>query len=702
MLLSRHRAWIVLILLIASFLRLHDLPHVPPGMTHDEADHGLDAWGVVQGERPIYFTVGYGREPLYDYSTAVLMTFMGPSFLAGRLTSVFFSLILIAGSYSWLRRAFGHHVALLSAAGLALGFWPLMTARQALRSGTLPALLVVAVAIYWKGLRARRLETGDWRLATENWGLDDNKRPISNLQSLISSLQSPFLWSGIVLGLTFYTYIPSRVLWLLFPGLALYLWLQGRRGVWRGTLLALGVAGLVGLPLFSYLMANPGAETRIGQLALPLRQAAQGEFELLWRNARSGLGIFTVTGDLQWRYNMAGKPLFSPVGGALFYAGVLYSTWRALSGLRGRRRGADAAAGYFLNLLWLALGLAPVLITGRELSTTQAIGMQPVLYVFPALVLVRASEGVTTWLQGRRPALAPLLLPTVALFLGVALLASTWRSYFGTWAQHPDVAVQYEADLVAMVRTLDETVSDNTPVAVSTDAPGRFHDPATARLYMDDERRPLQWFDGRNSLLLPGGEEPLILISEAAPLHPGLAPYLEALQATPVDLEPAAAAYRVSHSPGRLLQFYPQLSTEINSLSTELSTDLLFGDVVHFLGYELQTAIVRAGETVRLATVWRVTAAPEEELVFFTHVLDDAGVPLAQADRLDVPAHTWRSGDVFIQLHELTLPPELTPGEYSLTVGIYRAADWRERLAVTVDGREVGDVLQLAPLVVSE
>ena len=82
---QRRYAWLVIILLVASALRFHDISNVPPGMTHDEADHGLDAWGVVQGERPIYFTVGYGREPLFDYSTAVLMSFMGPSYLAGRL-----------------------------------------------------------------------------------------------------------------------------------------------------------------------------------------------------------------------------------------------------------------------------------------------------------------------------------------------------------------------------------------------------------------------------------------------------------------------------------------------------------------------------------------------------------------------------------------------------------------------------------------
>ena len=80
------------VLLAATFLRLHDLADIPPGVTHDEADHGVDAWGVVNGIRPLYFTVGYGREPLYDYSTATLMAFLGPTYLAGRITAVFFKI----------------------------------------------------------------------------------------------------------------------------------------------------------------------------------------------------------------------------------------------------------------------------------------------------------------------------------------------------------------------------------------------------------------------------------------------------------------------------------------------------------------------------------------------------------------------------------------------------------------------------------
>ncbi len=76
---SRRTDWsfLVAILLIAAFLRLYQLDAIPPGWTHDEAGHGHDAVAILHGARPIYETVGYGREPLYDYVVAGLMALIG-------------------------------------------------------------------------------------------------------------------------------------------------------------------------------------------------------------------------------------------------------------------------------------------------------------------------------------------------------------------------------------------------------------------------------------------------------------------------------------------------------------------------------------------------------------------------------------------------------------------------------------------------
>ena len=303
---------ITLILLIAAAFRLVGLSSappgmtgvppgmtgVPPGMTHDEADHGLTAWAIVNGARDIYFTIGYGREPLYDYATALVMAGTGPTIFAARLTSVFFSLIMIAAVYAWTRRAFGAPVALLAAAGLAVAFWPVMAGRQALRSIALPALFALATLFFWQGLVSRQGGKGE----REKGSRGETRAP-SPLLPLSPSPLLMFTLAGLILGLTFYTYIPARVMWLAFPALAAYLAFAAPpaerrlRDLLDGTALTLIVAAFVAAPLFFYLANNPGVEVRIDELSAPLDAAASGDFGRLLENAIGALRLFTIEGD---------------------------------------------------------------------------------------------------------------------------------------------------------------------------------------------------------------------------------------------------------------------------------------------------------------------------------------------------------------------------------------------------------------------
>jgi hypothetical protein len=148
-----------------------------------------------------------------------------------------------------------------------------------------------------------------------------------------------------------------------------------------------------------------------------------------------------------------------------------------------------------LALVWLALGFAPVLVTGPGLSTTQAIGMLPVLYVFPALALVGGGYRVT---RGSREALRhSSLLLAVVLYIAVA--AGTARVYFGQWANSPEVRVQYETTMVTALRYLD--AHGRGAAAVSTITPGQYHTPAVAALTLHNPAVRPRWFDGRESLL---------------------------------------------------------------------------------------------------------------------------------------------------------------------------------------------------------
>jgi hypothetical protein len=722
-------------------------------MTHDEADHGLTAWQIVNGARDLYFTVGYGREPLYDYATALVMVGTGPTILAARLASVYFSLIMIAAVYAWTRRAFGAPVALLAAAGLAVGFWPLMAARQALRSIALPALFSLAILFFWQGCKGagergrkgpgEQVASGRGQVASR---ASNSPAPLHPRTPAPLRHRALFIIAGTLLGLTFYTYIPARMMWLAFPALTLYLILGGgwatrpiagsqtdtgglptrpyKRRLLAGLGLTLLVAALVAAPLFLYLANNPGLEVRIDELSAPLRAAAGGDFAPLWANARGALRLFTIEGDGTWRYNIPGKPWLGPVMGVLFYAGLLVAGWLVFprnrvwrTGVRSEKLGfysQAAAPGAFLALIWLALGFAPVLVTGLGLSMTQAIGALPALYVFPALALVSGYRALVNLTADRRPLTtdhqpanaprspAPLLPRSpaplrsavgglLAVVLFAALAALTSRDYFGRWANAPEVRVQYETTMVTALRYLDE--HGDGAAAVSTIAPGRYHTPAVALLTLHNPAVRPRWFDGRQSLLLPDESDATLVVPGFTPIPAALQPYLagaelvEELSLRPDDLDRPVRVYKLDGPAA--------IDAALETTADGRPLTAWFGEHIEFLGYSLAEKVARPGETLALVTAWRLLA-PLPGASLFAHVAGPAE-PLAVADSLGAPGESWLAGDVLLQLHEIAVPPGAPAGTYPLVVGVYTQDDGRR---LTTDGG--ADTVTLTELTVRD
>ena len=95
----KHRLTICLILLLAFALRTYRLTEIPPGLTHDEANHGVEAMGVLDGEFRFYFPRNYGSEPLYSYLVALTMWGGGENLLSLRLVNVWFGVLVIAAAY---------------------------------------------------------------------------------------------------------------------------------------------------------------------------------------------------------------------------------------------------------------------------------------------------------------------------------------------------------------------------------------------------------------------------------------------------------------------------------------------------------------------------------------------------------------------------------------------------------------------------
>ena len=75
---------------ISFALRAWNLTGVPPGLTHDEANHGREAIDILDGVFRLFFPLNYGSEPIYSYTVALSMALFGRGLFALRLVNVFF------------------------------------------------------------------------------------------------------------------------------------------------------------------------------------------------------------------------------------------------------------------------------------------------------------------------------------------------------------------------------------------------------------------------------------------------------------------------------------------------------------------------------------------------------------------------------------------------------------------------------------
>ncbi len=640
---------IVALLLVTVALRTAALEAVPPGLTHDEAANGHDAAAILSGDLRLYFSVGYGREPLYQYSVAAVTALLGQSIFTLRVTSVGWSLLTWSLTVALARRWWGQRAALVVGLAMTASFWTLMVARVGLRATTLPPLFTAAI------------------LAYDHAMVGPAKRPAWHA----------YVAAGFLMGLCFYTYMASRGLPAVFIALVTWMAVRNRpafRTTGPGTLLLLLTAALTGTPLYLHLRAHPELEYRLTQLSGPLQALGAGDWGPVWHNVARSLPMLGWRGDPLWLYNVGQRPALAPFLVLLFWTGVV----AALLRLRDRRNA--------MVLLWLGAGLTPALITGPEFTVLRAIAAQPAVFLLIGLGVERAARWALLRRRSRtlRTGLGFLLVGGM-LITGVG----TADAYFRRWGQDPDVRGLYLHHVVALGRHLDAAPA-SSPAVISSLYPGRFHDPYTVEVTARRDDLALRWADGQHALFVPAVAESRLYTNTQAALHPLLAaslrPYLTpatTLSFQPDDFIPAVHGYRwraaetwvalsgtlaadVQAAPGDPPPAAPHIT---------LRAPLTLAENVTLAGYRIAEPAPGPGGRLTVLTAWKVARPYPAELVLFTHLLDAAGNLVTQQDRLDAPAWQWGAGDRFVQVHTLNLDATLPPGAYALAVGFYTRAD---------------------------
>ncbi len=616
------------VLLVALALRAARFGQVPPGLYHDEAYNGIDALAVLQGERPLWFPANNGREPLFIYLVALSVGLFGRTAAALRAPALLLGLLTVPAAAFMGTSLFGRRVGLLTAAVTAVTFWPVHLSRLGLRVVSLPLFVALALGFLWRGLRSGRLRD--------------------------------YLLAGAFYGLSFYTYLAARFTplpLLLLAGLLIWPAARLPRPSWKGLLLSVAVAVLVVTPLAITLARQPqGLGLRIAQVSVFSPAISHGDpwgtlARHLWHTAQA----FFIRGDRIPRHNLPWRPIFGPGLGAAFILGTAVAL---------RRRGA----GWFV-LVWVGAMLLPTVLAEDAPHFLRAVGVQPVLFVLPALGLDALGRGLaslgTRW--GRRFAGYRLGAAAAVLVLAGGLVG-TARDYFGAYAHSPAVYYHFETACRELADRLNGFLEAEVPgsprvVYVSSRLwqqwPAlRFLVPASDRVQPVSPGSPPE---------ADGAAEALLVFQPGEEYLPGLSllPQGTRIAATcdlyeQGDLEPQPRPYVI------------MLSATADAGPQEPIASLEHG--LHLVEAEARRI---APDRLYVRLVWEASEQLSVDYVTFVQVLrgqtmigQKDGPPAAGY----VPSSRWRPGDRIVDEREVALEAPFDPASDRLIVGLYDRA----------------------------
>jgi 4-amino-4-deoxy-L-arabinose transferase-like glycosyltransferase len=230
--------FVATIVVASLIIRIVYLAQHPYPWSGDEASIGMEARRILNGENTNWFSTGWSGQPNVSFlPTVVSMLIFGQTFFAIKLTSAIAGTLAVLAVY-WLGREwFGKEIGLLASAFLAAFPYHLQFSRIGVNNVLDSLMAPLVIWLIFRAIRTRSLPT--------------------------------YLLSGIATGLTFYTYVGTRLVLAMAIGAFVYVIIR-QRGFWKSSRLHLGTymaSLLITLaPIGTFFIKSPGLFlTRINQ-----------------------------------------------------------------------------------------------------------------------------------------------------------------------------------------------------------------------------------------------------------------------------------------------------------------------------------------------------------------------------------------------------------------------------------------------------
>jgi hypothetical protein len=291
--------------------------------------------------------------------------------------------------------------------------------------------------------------------------------------------------------------------------------------------------------------------------------------------------------------------------------------------------------------------------------------------------------------------------------IGIWLIATgvSYHNFFVIWPANDEVRFYHQANVSEMARVLQNSPDTTPAVGCSpflNETERWLRSPRQTIHFILASDRSVRWHDCRDSVVFPAEgqwrEFILYLMPVEQNLPVAITDWFSGTLPTQFNAFDDSRLYVLDRRE-RLAQTLSQVqiaevsfAPEAGGGTTQLPID--FGHAIELLGYHVESPRVRAGRSIVLKTYWQATGSLPKFLTIFVHLLDQNGAIVSQIDRESVLADTLQPGDVFMQLHQIDLPPDLPAGTYRLTAGLY-TSDTGQRLPLSKEDTAHGDRLFL-------
>ncbi|MFN8455654.1 MAG: hypothetical protein U0401_13475 [Anaerolineae bacterium] len=724
----KQKLLLLFLILLAFFLRVWQVGHIPPGLWYDEAYYSMDAaWLLDGGSWQLFFAGNNGREPIFIYLQSLFIWIFGATPLTSRLLAPLLGTLAVPLVYVLARRLsrsltplelvpklslgtsskkftpsvgtnaiannqLPTYLPLLATAGLAVSFWHIGLSRGGYRAVLFPLVTALIFYAFWRG----------WQDKSFKW----------------------FGMAGLALGVSQYTYLAARALPLVFALFVLvwtaFSWRKTNNQspndqlptLWLGLSLMALLAAIVFAPLGWLFYQNPALfSARTGDVLFTPETSAE-----LIQHLTETLRLFIDGGDSNWRHHLPGRPMLGWLGWLGFWPGLFLCL-----------RHLHRAGPLFLLVALLTLYL-PALFAVPPIHALRLSALLPIYYPIFAWGLIWVANAVCQVSSARSPkarkaqassiknhasGLTPRASSVILIAVMVIETGLTYFDYFQRWAAAQETYVEYNGPLVDLVYDLVKHTGQEAVII-------------PFQLYVHPTTRYLL-HDGFTEAVSPpdlAGPAQLVALPDAFKvLNVANIPGMPAWIWLGYDAQGRDVAY-VSRSPRLAEQnFLKQLTggspaqvyrdrwgrelaqawevPEVEPLAAlftqtapERSITLTWAEQVQLQGYDVLPPVVQPGQPLTLNLYWRsLTDATFDERLFL-QLIDAQGRPINQweGDAFREDMYRWRPNGILPSQHTLWVGPDTPPGPYLVRLGFFdKATDQRLPVRVSKEANQRGD-----------